>query len=103
MDNGSTGLFYSLRFPVLDKSDHVLVTRVFELPDTICCTLVTLFSRFKHAEPLHIDRVAPVRLKDRGELGEDNLCTRMAARCLGREVPVHDFSAPIPIPFGDAD
>ena len=103
MDSGSSGPVYSSSLPLLDESDHVLVTRIFELPDTICFTLVTFFSRFENAEPLHIDWVALARLEDRGELVKDDLCSRVAARCLGREVAVHDFSAPIPVPFGDAD
>ena len=81
MDSGSTSLFYWLGLPLLDESDHFLVTRVFELPDTICCAMVTFFNRLEDAEPLYIDRVALVRLEDRGELVKDDLCTRVGARC----------------------
>jgi len=103
MDRGSTGPFCSSSLPLLDESDHVLVTRIFELPDTIGCTLVTFFSRLQNAESLHIDRVALVGLEDRGELVKDDLCTIVAPLCLGLEVAVHHLCAPIPVPFGDAD
>jgi hypothetical protein len=91
-----------LRFPAFDQFKHFLVVRIFEFPDTLF-TPVSFFAGFKYTEAFQINRMALVRNEHCGESVEDDFCVRTAARGFRRKISAYNFSAPISVPFRDAN
>ena len=69
-----------LCFPAFDQFEHLLILRIFKLPDTVLTPMI-FFTCLKCAEPIQIDGMALVGLENRSELVENNFYIGVAARC----------------------